>query len=267
MNATMAAEHVPLQLVEDQPRAQAATVLPIAAATPGQLLQLAAQSGASIDQLERLMAMQERWEANEARKAFVQGMSDFKAEPLDIFKRKRVSFTTRDGDTTTYNHAELSDVVEVVVPAMARHHLSHRWAVKQSDGRIHVTCFVTHRAGHTESVEMDAAPDASGKKNAIQQVASAITYMQRYTLLAVCGLATKDVNRDDDGKGSGDPVDGQDLVPSELLAGLQATKEDGEARSYWLAKRDALRDDKPVYDAFKRAVIDHRSALRKGDKQ
>lgn len=253
-----------LQLIDEPPRQAQVVQLPTAA-SPAQVLQLAAANGASIDQLERLLALQERWEANEARKAFVLAMTQFKAEPLEIFKRKRVSFETRDGETTAYNHAELSDVVDVVVPAMARHQLSHRWDVRQGDGRIRVACHVTHKAGHSESVEMDAAPDASGKKNAIQQVASAITYMQRYTLLAVCGLATKDVNKVDDGRGSGDP-EGDDIVPTEILQGLHATTDDAAARSYWLTKRDQLRPHPKVYEAFKAAVIQHRRKLNGGAK-
>lgn len=50
---------------------------------------------------------------------------------------------------------------------------------------------------------MDAAPDNSGKKNAIQSIASAVTYMQRYTLLAATGMSTKGM--DDDGNSAGDP--------------------------------------------------------------
>ena len=56
--------------------------------------------------------------------------------------------------------------------------------------------------GHSESTVLEAAPDSSGKKNAIQQVASTVTYLQRYTLLAACGLATKDME-DDDCAGAG----------------------------------------------------------------
>lgn len=180
--------------------------------TPAQLLSMAVQQGADLDKLERLMALQERWEANEARKAFVLAMTEFKAEPMEIFKRKQVAY-----NGVNYKHAELSDVADVVVPAMARHGLSHRWEVQQSAGRIVVTCSVTHRAGHSECVTMDAAPDDSGKKNAIQQVASAITYMQRYTLLAVCGLATKS-EQDDDGRGTGEPA----ADPLEVWAGRAA---------------------------------------------
>lgn len=186
------AELMPMD--EPQSRSQAIT-----ATTPAALLAIAVNQGADLDRLDKLMALQERWEANEARKAYVSAMAAFKAEPMEILKRKLVSFTTRDGDTTSYHHAELSDVTDAVVPAMGKHGLSHRWDVTQQSGSITVTCQVTHRLGHVESVSMTAAPDASGKKNAIQQVASTVTYLQRYTLLALTGMATKGM--DDDGRG------------------------------------------------------------------
>ncbi|WP_080398455.1 ERF family protein [Burkholderia pseudomallei] len=56
--------------------------------------------------------------------------------------------------------------------------------------------------GHSKMVTMSGAPDNSGKKNAIQQAASTITYLQRYTLLAATGMSTKD--DDDDGAGGAD---------------------------------------------------------------
>lgn len=163
--------------------------------------------GASLELVESAMKLQERWEANEARKAYVKAMADFKAEPLEIFKRKKVGYETSQGGFVGYKHAELSHITDVVVPAMARHGLSHRWDLQQSNNRIVVICTITHRLGHSESVSLDGAPDNSGKKNGIQQVASTITYLQRYTLLAATGLATKD-DADDDGKGAGE--DGRD---------------------------------------------------------
>ena len=174
-------------------------------ATPSELLRIAIEKGADLDRLERFYELQTKWEQREAMKAFAVAMTDFKAMPLVIFKKKQVGYTTKDGDFVGYAHAELSDITEVVGPAMAQHGLSFRWDIKQDSGRIAVTCCLTHRLGHFEQVSMDAAPDVSGKKNAIQASASAITYLQRYTLLAATGMSTKGM--DDDGSSSGNADD------------------------------------------------------------
>jgi hypothetical protein len=166
----------------------------VVSATPADLLRIAVESGADLEKLEKLMALQERWETNEARKAYVAAMTAFKSEPLEIFKKKTVEFSG-----TKYMHAELSDVTAVVCPAMAKHQLSHRWDVSQEGDRITVDCVITHVLGHSEKVTMEAMPDSSGKKNAIQQVASTVSYLQRYTLLAATGVATKGM--DDDAQG------------------------------------------------------------------
>lgn len=173
----------------------------LVAASPDSLLALAVQRGADLDQLERLMALKERHDANEARKAYVAALAAFKAEPIDLRKSKAVGYETTGGDFVGYKHATLADVVDAVVPAMAKHGLSHAWSVKQEGAAITVACTLTHALGHSESVQMTAAPDNSGKKNAIQQVASSVTYLQRYTLQAITGVAAKDVT-DDDGAGS-----------------------------------------------------------------
>jgi hypothetical protein len=194
-------------LAQVQPQRQQAMQVGQQPATPALLLQMAVQQGQSLDYLERLMALQQRWEEMEARKAFVAAMAAFKAGPLaPIYKRKGVGYETKDGDFVGYKHAELSDVTEVVVPAMGEQGLSHRWDIEQKDGRVRVACVVTHAMGHSESVVMDAPPDSSGKKNALQQIASTVTYLCRYTLLAITGMSTRGM--DDDAGGSGDGDDG-----------------------------------------------------------
>lgn len=193
----------------------------------------ALQAGATVEQLQGLLALQKDWEANEARKAYVAAMAEFKKNPPEIFKRKQVSFTTRDGDTTSYQHATIGDVTSLTVAGLAAHGFSHRWDTKQTDGRIEVTCILTHNLGHSESTTLEASPDSSGKKNAIQQVASAVTYLQRYTLLAACGLATKDME-DDDGAGAADVPE----VPPELLAAARDAAMGGwKALGEWIKKR------------------------------
>lgn len=182
------------QLVE-QPRNE---LMPILAITPATLLQMAVQQGADLTKLEKLMDLQERWEANQARKAFVEDMAAFKANPPDIFKTNHVKF-----GNTEYMHATLSNVTDAVCIGLANHNLSHRWQVEQREGRIAVMCIITHVQGHSESVRLESSADSSGGKNSIQAIASAITYLERYTLLAACGLATKDM-QDDDGRGAED---------------------------------------------------------------
>ena len=169
------------------------------AVTPMDLLDRAMQRGVDPEALGKLLELQQRWEADQARKAFVQAMAAFKAEPLTITKGKRVHYVSRrTNETTDYTHATLSQVCDAVVATLSKHGLSHRWETSQQDKVISVTCVITHELGHSERTTLSAAPDESGGKNSIQAVGSTVTYLQRYTLMAATGLAAKDM--DDDGR-------------------------------------------------------------------
>lgn len=164
------------------------------------------QAGGNLDQLDRMMDLQDRWEANEARKAFVSDMAAFKENPPSILKDKHVEFTTARG-VTAYDHATIGEVCDKIVTAAAKHGFSHRWVPSKGDnGQQVVTCVITHRLGHFEETRLEASKDDSGGKNAIQAIVSANTYMQRHSLLMAFGFATKD-QPDDDGAGaSGDGI-------------------------------------------------------------
>ena len=160
--------------------------------SPADLIRQAVNGGADLDKLEKLLTLQERWEANEARKAFHVAMSDFKANPPKIEKDKTVKYKD-----VRYNHASLANVVEKITAELSKHGLSASWRTQQN-GMIMVTCRITHVKGHSEETSLSAPSDASGSKNAIQAIGSTITYLERYSLLAVLGLATYD--QDDDGR-------------------------------------------------------------------
>lgn len=174
------------------PREVARQAQPI---TPMQMLQTAVERGADIAMLEKLLSLQERWEANEARKAFVRALSAFKSEPPTITKDKSASFGSAKG-ATAYDYATLDQVASVIGASLSRHGLSHRWETGQVDGKIKVTCVLTHELGHSERVTLEAGADTSGSKNAIQAIGSTVTYLERYTLLAVTGLAAKEQDND-----------------------------------------------------------------------
>lgn len=160
---------------------------------------VATAEGLDISRLEHLLSVKERWDAEEARKGFVQAMTHFRADAPAVLKTNRVAHTG-----ASYSHANLGEIAPAVAAALARYGLSHGWSVEQrSDGGVAVTCTLVHEQGHQEQVTIAAPPDDSGRKNAIQQIGSTITYLERYTLMAITGLAAQDM--DDDGTGGPAP--------------------------------------------------------------
>ena len=166
--------------------------------TPGALLQIAIQKDFDIERLSKLMELQERWEKNEARKAYFAAMTAFKKNPPQIIKDMHVEYQSSKGKTS-YRHASLGNVVGTITQALSDHDLSANWKT-ETNGKVRVTCTVSHVLGYSESTTIEAGPDISGGKNAIQAIGSTITYLQCYTLLAICGLATNEF--EDDGRSS-----------------------------------------------------------------
>lgn len=170
-----------------------------AVATPMELLASAIERGMGLETIEKLMALQERFEASQARKAFDNAMAAAKAEIPVIMKNRTVDFTSPKG-RTHYRHEDLAEVARTVNPILAKHGLSYRFRTKSAIGEpISVTCVVCHRDGFFEENELIAPRDDTGNKNSIQQIGSTLTYLQRMTLKAALGLAASE---DDDGKES-----------------------------------------------------------------
>ena len=159
--------------------------------TPMSLVQMAVEQGADIDKLSKLMDMQDRWEANEARKAFNAAVSKFRAECPAIKK-------TRQGYNSKY--AGLAEAISQIKSLMESCGLSHSWYTDQSGGAISATCKLTHIMGHFETTTLTAEADKSSGKNSIQAIGSTVTYLQRYTLFSILGIASTD--QDDDGETS-----------------------------------------------------------------
>jgi len=246
-------------------RDQPPPVIRLPESNPLQMLANALARGIDNSQLEKLMDLADRYEKNEARKAYVAAMAAFKLNAPSILKDKHVKYKTRDGDLIEYDHASLGAVTSAVVEGLAKVGISHRWDVKQNAGVVHVTCILTHELGHSEQGSLESGVDNSGKKNPIQQMASAVSYLQRYTLLSVAGLATND--GDDDGRETG----GEDevvCITDKQVADLEALmaewKTDRAAMlSYY--RIDALTDiPLSSYDRICREVL-HKGKLKAAD--
>lgn len=165
--------------------------------TPMDMIMQALSSGAQMEVIEKLAALQERWQAIEARKAFDAAMADAKAEIKPILKNRKVDFTSAKG-RTNYDYEGLDDVAREVDPILAKHGLSYRHRSSQEEKKLTVMCVMSHRGGHREDcAELSAYNDESGNKNSIQAVGSAATFLQRYTLKLALGLST---TKDTDGR-------------------------------------------------------------------
>ena len=171
---------------EREPQGQA-----IALATPMDMLGAALERGAGIEVVEKLMALQERWEKNQGRKAFDEAIAAAKAEIQPVAR-----------NATGHNskkYADFAAIARAVDPIISKHGLSYRFRTTQTD-RISVTCVLSHRDGHSEETTLVGPADATGSKNAIQAIGSTLTYLQRYSLVQMLGIAVGD---DDDGKAAG----------------------------------------------------------------
>lgn len=248
-------------VIEAPAREIAAPVAGPAANSPMGMMLAAVRQGATLEQVEKMMELQERWEAGQARKAFNEALAGFKSEAVEIIKRKQVEFKT-DRGTTSYRHAELADVVTGVGPALSKYGFAWGWDVEQKDGRIHVTCTLVHRLGHEKSVTLSAPPDDSGKKNTIQAIASTTTYLERHTLKAVCGISEK--GDDNDGNGADDAAE---EIRDEWISRIAQAETLDQAITTWEQGCEAIQktNNLAAFAAFKKAYADKRAMLKQGE--
>jgi hypothetical protein len=177
----------------------------MAVGSPDNLLAMALEKGTDIEQLERLLALKERYDAGEARKAFYVALSQFQATSAPIIKKK-------DGHNCKY--APLGDIIAQVRGGLALCGLAYRFEIDPAESGITVSCVVTHVDGHSEKTTMTADADDSGSKNEIQAQGSTVSYLQRYTLIGALGITTAD--EDMDGRLP------QESVTEEQVANLEA---------------------------------------------
>lgn len=153
--------------------------------------------------IAQLWAVQKDVQETKARLAYEASFAQFKRTAPRLKKTKHVQFNKTD-----YWHAELDKICDLLIPALGAVGITHRYEIEPKEGMIYVTCVLTHEDGHSQRTTLFGLPDDSGAKNKIQAVGSAVTYLERYTLLAATGLATE--GQDNDGAGGHlDDVDGR----------------------------------------------------------
>lgn len=268
---TATVTHDTLELVEHTPNAAAALAVQQPQSPMALLMQATAQ-GMSPDTLERMWALQVKFEEREAMKAYIDAMATFKKNPPKILKDKHVHYVGAKG-AVDYDHATHYGVTSAILAGLAAVGITHKWTPDQSGKTIGITCTLTHTKGHSESVRLEAMHDETGGKNGIQAMVSAGAYLERHTLLAVSGMSTADMQHaDDDGRGAGaGGAANADAVAFEIrddwINRVNAALNDAVLMRTW---KMALEEIQPlnrldVYGAVHAAMRDKLQALR-GDK-
>lgn len=174
-------------------------VIQLPASAADNFIAQAIQSNAPVETLERLMALKERYDAAEAKKAYIAAMQRFQSMKPELKKASTVSFGE---GKTSYKFCSLVDIEKALREPLTQCELSYRFENFTDEKAFGIRCIVTHAMGHSESTPMSAPADVSGNKNVIQAIGSTSTYLMRYTLIAAFALVTADT--DDDGAGNSD---------------------------------------------------------------
>lgn len=230
--------------------------------TPMDMLDRAVSQGASIEVMEKLMALHERWEASQARKAFDEAIASAKAEIPVIIKNRRVGFDSKKpgASRTDYRHEDLAEIARTVDPILGKYGLSYRFrATSTLNEPVTVTCIVSHRLGHSEENTLSAGRDDSGNKNSIQAIGSTVTYLQRYTLKSALGLAA---SNDDDAGAVKDSAAITDDQAKELNDLIIKSKTDIAKFLTW-AKVESVADIRAQYFDSCKQVLEDRLAMNK----
>lgn len=191
-----------------------------------------------IDKMERLIAMKERVDAQQAKTAFARAMSLAQSELRPIAadaanpqtKSKYASYAALDG---------------AVRPIYSRHGfaLSFNTSPDAPPEMLRVTCDVMHEGGHTVHYSVDMPADGKGAKGGdvmtkTHATGAAMSYGQRYLLKLIWNIA---VGEDKDGNAVSQTISVKQY--NDLLKRITDVQADKAAFIEYLKSQRALQSD------------------------
>ena len=170
----------------------AATDIVPAATNPLAIIEAMSQNPAcDVEKLKGLMDLAERWQARDAREAFVRAFADFQ-EKCPIIGKGRVA----QGDRMSFRYAGFSDIMQAIQPVLAACGLSVSFSSDLlTDGRLHIACTVSHGT-HSEVSEFTCPVPSQMRVNDTQKMGAALSYAKRYCLCAALNIVVADEDFD-----------------------------------------------------------------------
>lgn len=156
----------------------------------------ASDPNVDIDKMERLLLMHERMQSKQAEALFAADLADMQDALPAIGERGNAA--------GRYTFALWEDINTAIKPVLKRFGFALTFRTDFADG-IAVTGVLTHKSGHREETTIKLPADSSGNKNAVQAVASSVSYGKRYTAGALLNLTSH--GEDDDAYASSGSYD------------------------------------------------------------
>lgn len=156
------------------------------------LLLSAVQSGATVDQLERLLDLRRQLKAEADQQAFDQAMARFQSECPPIRKDKEVFVRNQ----LRYRYAPLESIVAQVKILLRDNELSYSMDAEVKGSSVLAICTVKHSQGHRQSSKFEVPIQTDAFMSEPQKFASALTFAKRYAFINALGLMTAEDDTD-----------------------------------------------------------------------
>lgn len=265
-----------------------------AKAQPLTVIEHAIRSGASPDQLERMLELQVRADNHQLelmREKRRMDEEDRKAAALLAYRRDFAAFRGQGivvpktkhvdrGVGGSFDQAEFFVFSRMLSPALSQHGFSFRHDQKfgsksrVTDGVasdipwVYVTCFLEHKDGHSERLDLEGPPADTKVNTPVQNMQVTASVLKRQSLAAITGTATggeDDENKLKGPRGNKGPtpaaVDDVDALLQRLVAEVQKRPTDEAALAYWNKEKGQLAQWPNAYAEFKDETVKHRAAL------
>jgi len=165
------------------------------------LISLAVEKGAGIETIERLAALKERHDKQQAEIAFNEAMVTFQENCPKIIGTRPGSKT--NAGVVTFYYAPLDQIEGFIKEPCCQAGLTYCWnSLLSEDGKKRsTTCTLTHVEGHNKKATFESSIDqGTNLMNNLQKEGSTLEYGRRNSLKLVLGLIVS--GEDDDGNGT-----------------------------------------------------------------
>ena len=161
------------------------------------LIEKAIEKGLSVEHLEKLMILKERFDAIQAKKDFDEAMSIFQSKCPPIKKWKRGSVTSTGVIVSMY--APMETIINETKDLREKCGFSFILESPVTEKGINATCIIKHISGHSEksSMELPFIRQTNSMSDA-QVVAGTRTFAVRYAFCNAFGIVPE--GEDNDGK-------------------------------------------------------------------